>query len=247
MAIKGKSKPKSRSSGARAPRQTPVAVKAPFFQRRLVQVALALVAGIALMVVFVWATNGVRRQNRSRDRSRNLASARTVITQWQGSVDAQVARIGSAQPGAAPVVFPSLSSTIDQMAKGSPPKDAGSVASTVQTDASAAADSLSGVKLVDMIRGHGVDVLHTTYLLNSQSRMVEALRVYARVGSLVEEATNADVATAKSLVADAQDLQTVAQQLFQEGYSDYQQALAYVGIFPQIQQPGIPGIPGAGS
>src|SRR5712691_12536078 len=151
MAIKGKTKAKTKPSVAKPPKPVPVEVKPPFFLRRPIVLILGLIAGLIVSAVAVWALIGVRNENRTKARARDLSQARSVVQRWQTIVDGEVSKIGSAPPGAPPAVFSSLAPTLASMAKGQTPKDAATVGSTVQSEARSAADSLDAVKLVDMI------------------------------------------------------------------------------------------------
>jgi hypothetical protein len=61
MAIKSKGKTKARPA-SKGPRRGPVPVPKPFAQRRWVQLTALFIAGLLAMTVFVWATNGLRRE-----------------------------------------------------------------------------------------------------------------------------------------------------------------------------------------
>src|SRR5947207_203697 len=119
MAIKGKTRSKGKPrSGARAPRPTPVVVKPPFFMRRNVQVSLAFIAGIGVMVAFIWATDGIRQERHRREVAAQGATARQAVAQWQGSVTAALSSVQFDSQTQSVAVLSQLASLVGQMAKG---------------------------------------------------------------------------------------------------------------------------------
>ena len=251
MAIKGKSRTKSRPRGvARPPKPTPVVVKPAFFLRRWVQVALAFVVGVGAMVVLTWATNGVREQNTSKENARKRESARRVVQEWQTTVDATVLKVGEAGPaGSPPLLFTSLSGAIDAASKGDVSKDLETTATNAQDLAKSAADDLDHVDLAKLIAGKGLNVEEAVWVTSSQKQMVHGLRLYGEVATLmVDAAKTTDVDQRRELADRAAEVRNLAESVFQDGYSDYQQALASVGIFVGGSSgglpPGVTGLPG---
>jgi hypothetical protein len=233
MAIKGKGKTRSKPP-ARAPRPQPVQRKPPFFRRTGVLSVLSVALGAGLVWTGVWLTNGLRADDRASAQASTHASARKVVLQWATTVDGTLSAFQDPQPQSAPgpqqvVVFTSLSSAVATLAKGDPVKDAAATAKTAKQQADTAVGALSGVDLASVISGHGVDLATTNYLLNSKSKMVEGLQLYAQVADLVgQSAAAGDDAQAKALITEANTLLPMATQLFNEGYSDYAQAKASV-------------------
>jgi len=251
VAIKGKGKTKSRSA-ARPPRPTPVVRQPPFFVRRWVQVVAALLAGMGLVTAIVWATNGLRIDDVAKARDARAASVRRVVQQWQTTVDGTLSKgLGTTGSGVGQIVIlPSLSTSVATLAKGDEDKKAGETASTAAKLVGDGVSTLQNVDLPTMIRDQGVDLATTNYLLNSKARMVEGLQLYGRVAAQVQSASGADVdpAVADALIKEANALLPIATEVFNEGYSDYTEALARAGLL----QPAAPGsglsgaIPSAG-
>ena len=120
MAIKGKGRTKSRSP-ARAPRPAPVVRKPPFFARRWVQVVGAMLAGMGIVTIVVWATNGLRVDDAAKARDATAANVRRVVQEWQTTVDGTLSKGGLGSTGGGPgqiTILPSLSTSVTTLAGG---------------------------------------------------------------------------------------------------------------------------------
>lgn len=245
MAIKGKGKTRSRPV-ARAPRRLPVEVKPAFFARRWIQISGALAGGVLLMVVLVWATNGLRTEHARNRHKADLVRERAAVQAWQGQVQAAIGKLGSASPGSQPAILPDLTTALASLGKGTVP---GGAAQTLRTDAGnaqAAAGLLDKYDLVKQIRSKGFNVTQVNYLLNSQTKMVEGLQLYVQAATLARGAVAAKGPGAvKAAAAQATAVQKLAEKIFNEGFSDYSQVLPTVGLFQQPQAPSIPGLGGS--
>jgi hypothetical protein len=250
VAIKGKGKTKSRPA-ARPPRPTPVVRKPPFFLRRWVQVVAALLVGMGFVTAVVWATNGLRIDDAAKARDARAASVRRVVQQWQTTVDGTLSKgLGTTGSGVGQIVIlPSLSTSVATLAKGDQDPKAADTAATAVKLVGDGVNTLQNVDLPTTIRDQGVDLAMTNYLLNSKARMVEGLQLYGRVAALVQAASVADdPAVADALIKEANALLPIATQVFNEGYSDYTEALARAGLLqPTAPGSGLSGaIPSAG-
>jgi hypothetical protein len=248
MAIKGKGKTKSRPA-ARAPRPAPVVRKPPFIVRRWVQVVAAVLLGMGIVVVVVWATNGVGSADADEARTTSAANARRVVAQWQTTVDGVISKIapGSTAGTGSVTVLPELSASLETLAKGDQDRTASDTATTAIDLTREAATTLGSVDLPTLIRDNeGLDVAATNYVLNSKARMLDGIDLYGQVAKLVKTAvTTDDAAVADASIAAARDLVPIAQRVFAEGYADYTQALARVGLLQPNQGPsGLPGLTG---
>jgi len=253
MAIKGKGKTKSRPA-ARPPRPAPVVRRPPFFLRRWVQVVLALIAGAGIVILVVWATNGLRSNDAADAAAARDAAARRVVQEWQTTVDGALSGVGPA-PASGLGQYTVEQPLTDALATlGTPKQDpkAHETADAAATALDTATTALQGVDLSKLITANeGVDLATTTYLLNSQARMVDGLQLYGRVAAMVSDATAEDVdpAVADALTEQANKLAPVAKGVFDEGYSDFTSAKGSVGLLQSTpgQLPGgvqIPGQPG---
>jgi hypothetical protein len=233
MAIKGKTRAKSKPKPvARAPKPVPVNVKPPFFLRRWVQVTLAFVAGVGSMVVLIWATNGVRDENRSKETARKRESARRVVQEWQTTVDAALVSFGPAGAGGTPpVVFP------DATSKGKPPEGLETIATDAHDLAASTADDLDLVDLSTLIAGKGLVAKEAIWVLDSQKRMVFGLKLYGEAATLMVDAARLPEEDQTRLAGRAAALAELADEAFQDGYQSYTNALASVGLFAGATPP----------
>lgn len=230
MAIKGKGKTKGRQP-ARAPRRAPVEVKPPFFLRRWVQVSFAFVAGLLVMVLVVWVTNGLRQQ-RADDKAATQASEQRAAGQkWKSQVEGALGKVGTLSPGAPPAVFPDLATTIAGLQKGHVRDGAAATLKTAQDDAKLAVDPLKTYDLSGQVRDIGMNPEGVSWFLNSQTRIVQALELYEQA------AANAALAIAapddqRAAIADAAAaIQDKAAEMILGGWDDYNNALGSVQIF----------------
>jgi hypothetical protein len=229
MAIKGKGKTKERVV-ARAPRREPVAVKPPVFARRRVQVAGAFVLGVLTMMFLVWVTNGLREQDRSeRARVRQAAvleRTRGAVDAWRIVVEGEVNKIGAIQPGLPPMLLPAASAALDGLAAGSDVKGAAATLSDAQRSLTAAIDTIDEYGLADEIRGLGFDNTQTNYLLNSKSKMIEALQLYRQAVALGRRSLDG----ADGLGEITLELRDQAATMFARGWGDLDRVKESVGI-----------------
>ena len=229
MAIKGKGKTKGRQP-ARAPRRELVEVKPPFFMRRRVQVAIAFVAGLLLFMFWVWVTNGIRQDRAEKQTQAEASKQRQAALSWQSTVEGAIGKIGTINPGGAPTILPDVATTIAGLQKGKVPADAVKTLKRAQDDAQRVIDTIKKVPLADQIRDKGFTAGEVNYFLNSQTRLVEALDLYIRAASVATLAVDATGDARTSLADEAAKIQATADQILQEGWSDYQQALYAGGI-----------------
>ena len=232
MAIKGKGKTKSRPA-TRAPRPAPVVRKPPFFLRRWVQLLGAAIAGAGIVMIVVWATNGLRSNDVADETAAEAANARRVVQEWKTTVDGALQQVGSSQGGVGSItVLPTLTTSVETLATGDADKHAQETADTATGIVDTAVKTLQDVDLPTIISDQGLDLATTNYLLNSKARMVAGLQLYARVAAMVKAATaeGVDPAVADALIAEAKELLPIAKQVFDEGYTDYTSALGSVNL-----------------
>jgi len=240
MAIKGKGKTRSRQP-ARAPRRAPVDVPPPFFLRRRVQVALAFVAGVFVMILAIWVTNGLRQQH-ARSKAKAAASAqRTATLKWQGEVEGTLGKLGTiTQTPTPPVILGSIGAAISGMQKGTVPKGAVAALTTAGGDASTASTALGKFLLRDAIASKGFDVGQVDDFLNSQTRLQDALQLYQQAATIAVLAAKAKGAQVSAIAAEAAAVKASADKILGEGWTDYQNALSDGGL---VQTPlGAPGV-----
>lgn len=225
MAIKGKGKTKSRQV-ARAPRRAPVDVPKPVYQRTWVRVIAAFVLGVFAMVVLVWITNSIRSSNEESDAEAAQQTRADALATWRTEVESQIGAVGQIQDPSPPLVAPQVAAAAAAVAKGKePPVDADALAQ-LQDDLGSAATALDGFDLTATIRDQGFDAAEVDALLGSRSELVAALQALEQAAGLVVVAIDTDdPATAKSLAAQAQDLDATATALLDDAWRSYRNAL----------------------
>jgi hypothetical protein len=248
MAIKGKSKTKSRPRpAARAPRHEPVVVKPPLLARRWVQVAAALVAGVLIMLFVIWATNNVREERRTNAATAAAekagASKRSAGLAWQSQVEGAVSRLGTVNPSVTPDVFKSLNAAIDQMVKqGTVPAPARRIFQAGAKSAEKSVNALKNFDLATTIASKGFDVAEAEYFTESRDRLVAAIQTYQRAAEAAIIATQLEGTPHFKVQATLADhLRSDANAQFQTAWSTYQSALGSAGIAPKPPSTGIGG------
>jgi hypothetical protein len=245
MAIKGKSKSRSRGRApAKAPRREPVRVAPPFVQRRWVQLIAAVVVGALAVAMVVWVTNGLRQERADNQQADDAVSRRTAAQEWQKTLEGELGKLGTVSAGSQPTILEPLSGAIDALADGKAPEGTDQAIDDALTLTRAARKTLEGFDLTGAIADQGFDVGETNYALNSQTRIVQALRLYEQSALLARLALEADGAERVALAERAVGVRSVARTLLNDGWSDYQQVMFAVGLGQVAQPTGI--IPGLG-
>ena len=235
MAIKGKSKPKGGGKApARGPKPAYVPVRKPLLQRRAFWLPVLVVLGVAT-IAGLWY--GIAKQ-RTADREEALAQDLSeAATAYRERVDPILATVGQPVPPNAYEVLPAftaaLTDFVDGKAKGS---DLEAVASGVVEQAAAAATQLEAIDAVELVADKGFDEATVVYVLNSRSRLTQAMRVYEQAGRLAQEAAVASGRQAEVLAEQASAIAGVAKDIFDDGYQDFVEFQFRAGTF----QPGIP-------
>lgn len=240
MAIKGKGKTRGRQP-ARAPRREAVPVKPPFFLRRSVQVSVAFMAGVLLVLLLVWVTNGVRRQSAEHTAAAEASQQRTAAQAWKSEVEGALGKVGTLSPSAPPALFPTVGSAIAALQAGEAPQGVASALKQAQSDAKLAFDPLRSYDLVSQIRDKGMSKGQASWFLNSQTRIVQALQLYQQAAATAALAAVAAGDQRKAIADRAAAVASTAAEILRYGWDDYQNALASVQI---VQAPTPTGLTG---
>jgi hypothetical protein len=234
MAIKGKSKTKgSAKTVTRGPKPAYVPVKKPLLQRRGFWIT-ALVVVVVLSVIGIWY--GIARQqtkDREAEQAKRLA---TVGTQYQVAVDPVLATVGQALPPTGFEVMTDFENALTAFVGGSgTPADLQEAATSAAAQTKTAAGDLDEIDAVGIVRDKGFDDVFVLHVLNAQTRMVEALKLYEQSALLAQQAAQAEGDQATELAARSKAVLDVAKQLFAEGYQDYVEAQFTAGVLnPQL-------------
>lgn len=229
MAIKGRSKPRSRKVVTPGPRPAYVPVKTPFLARRGVQIAI-------LAVVVVGAAAGIWygiAKERSEDRARQLEQRkRTAAVSFQGRVEAAIVGVGQPAPPSGFTAFPALATVAEGLAGGDVKSSvAAEDAKSIQETAKGAWQALDEIDVTSIAGGKGFDRAYVNYFFNAREKMVEALKLYERAAIMVQAAADATETERADLLDSAGGIMEVGARLLNSGYEDYVQIQVQGGIF----------------
>lgn len=237
MAIKGKSKAKGGArSVTRGPKPAYVPVRTPLLQRRVFWLSVLAVVVVA-SIAGIWY--GIAKQ-RSADEEAELTAAKAAAAgEYQQQVERILASVGEPLPPSGFQAFPQLAVDLAGSLDGS--VDAAQLdetAGSIATAARRAAGDLEDVDAVGIVSGKGFDEVFVLYVLNSQRRMSQALRLYEQAGGLAQAAAAADGDAATELAERASEVADLAAAGFADGYQDYTEARVRAGIYQPT--PGTP-------
>ncbi|HEY6567920.1 MAG TPA: hypothetical protein VI341_10430 [Actinomycetota bacterium] len=252
MAIKSKKNRSKSKQVARAPRREPVPVPTPLLARRWVQVVAAAFVGFFAMMVLVWVTNGVRRNDTTSDAAAKAATRRTAATAYQGAIEEAVGKVGVLNPGVQPTVFPEMLQALQQMQKGEIPENAASMFDDAAASAGKATAAIVKFNVAEKIRDQGFDSTEATLFTSSAQQLSLALQQFQRCAQTGADAVAATEGASSGTAAD--DLLTITQGLcdsaqaqLSQAWGDYQAALQAGGIVEAPAGAGeIPGLGDAG-
>jgi len=239
MAIKGKSKPKGGAKPVtRGPRPTYVPVHTPLMRRRSFWYT---VLGVVVLASAIGIWYGLAQQ-READREEALArSLRDAATEYRQQVDPIVTSIGTPVAPSGIDVFPEFATAVSSIADGEGESaDLEPLARATAEAAKSAAEDLDAIKAVELVAGKGFQEHAVLYVINSKSRMVQALKLYEQAALLSETAAAATGDDATELAKRASQLVTLAQGIFGDGYQDYVEFQFLAGIFQPTVATGTP-------
>lgn len=240
MAIKGKSKPRSRRAVTPGPRPGYTPVKKPLLARRGFWFTV-LTVGVIASVGGIWF--GLARE-RTNQRNKELQQRkRTAAVAFQGKIQGALAGVGQAAPPDGFTAFPALTTDMTGLGKGTvKPAAASADAAAAQKNAASAQKALASIDPLTLTANKGFDVGFVNYFFNAKEKMLDAVKLYQNLAILVDRAASATGKDRAELLARATSIAAVASDLMNNGYSDYVQVQDQGGIF----QPTFPTAP-AGS
>jgi hypothetical protein len=224
MSIKSKGKTKQRPV-SRGPRREPVPVPKPFVQRRWVQLTAIFIVGAFAMTVFVWATNGLRRDRASTRAAQELSTRQKALSQWKTVVESQFTALGQLQGDVPPIIASDISAAVQALDKGQDPASTAKDLESSANELAKAAKTIDDFDLPTTIAGQGFDVADSTALTSSKAELVQALRLYEQAAKLAVTAMSSDRATRTQLVASAKAIEDSASSLLQSGWIKYSSVL----------------------
>jgi len=240
MAIKGKSKPRSRRVVTPGPRPAYTPVKKPLLARRGFRIGL-LVVVVAASAAGIWY--GLARE-RSQEREQALAEReRTAAVAFGGKVQGAIAGVGQPAPPDGFNAFPALAADVDGLDKGTvKPKTVATDATSARKSAKAVWQVVDQIDVLSLTANKGFDAAFVNYFFNAKEKMGDALKLYEHAAILVQRAAAATGGQRTQLLDSAKGILGVAAELMNSGYSDFIQVQQGAGIF----QPSLPPVP-AGS
>ena len=240
MAIKGKSKPRSRRVVTPGPRPSYTPVKKPLLARRGFRIGV-LVVVVAASVGGIWY--GLARE-RTQAREQALAEReRTAAIAFQGKVQGAIAPVGQPAPPDGFNAFPALTADLDGLAEGTvEPTAAEADAEAARTAAKGAREAMNRIDVLSITANKGFDAAFVNYFFNAEEKMEDALKLYEHAAILVQRAAAATGDQRTRSLDSAKGILGVAAELMNSGYSDFIQVQQEAGIF----QPSFPSVP-AGS
>jgi hypothetical protein len=237
MAIKSKGKTKARPA-PKGPRHGPVPVPKPFAQRRWVQLTALFIAGILAMMVFVWATNGLRRERANTKAATDLASRQQALSQWKAILEPQITAVGQLHGDIPPTVATDATAALtDLVSKGTTTTKAKALDSSAKELARAAA-AIDKFDLAGTITEKGFDVAAAGDLTASKVEIVEALHLYQEAAGLAALAVNSPKPLKTQLADHGKAISDAAATLLQSGWIKYASTLK----LSQLSAGGSPGV-----
>jgi hypothetical protein len=227
MAIKGKSKSRSRRVVAVPPKPPVYVRKKPLFRRTwfLILVAAVAIAG-TLTGVFISMANNSRERLQQRTVEAVTTFASQLEQKFPPAPDSQaVSPTGF-------VIYPALVSDLDAVLQGrkrvnGTKFDGEAKAKSLQESAKNSADAIAAINVTKIIpvesevteargaRGTGGTRL---VMVEAQFLIGQAFELYQNVGSLMERAAGLPRSERRLLIDQAKDLTAQAQTLFNRGY-----------------------------
>jgi hypothetical protein len=239
VAIKGKSRSRSRRVVAIPPRQPVYVRKPPVWRRWWVWaiVGVLVAGGIAA---------GVLLSLHSKHERDFKAAEASAVTQFGTLVEKQFPPSPDTQPAPPTrvLIYPTLAADLDKVATGK--LDGTKKGKSLVKSANASADAIQAIKIFSIIpedaEASGVPATHgpgatRVTLVDAQWLMTEGFRLYAQVGALMQEVDQATGEEQRALLATAKDLTSRADLVFQRGYQKLVNVRAELGVQGTINFP----------
>jgi len=237
MAIKSKGKTKARPA-SKGPRHGPVPVPKPFAQRRWVQLTALFIAGVLGMMVFVWATNGLRRERANSKATTDLASRQQALSQWKAILEPQVTAVGKLNGDIPPTVATDVTAALTALVSGKTTTTKAAALDSSARELARAAAAIDKFDLAGTITEKGFDVAAAGALTASKVEIVEALHLYQEAAGLAALAVNSPKPLKTQLADHGKAISDAAATLLQSGWIKYASTLK----LSQLSAGGSPGV-----
>src|ERR1051326_4435366 len=223
MAIKGKTKSRSRRVVAVPPRPPVYVRKPPLWRRPVVWIVVVVLAAGG-------ATFGILNALSHKHERELKATTLSSVNSFQTALDSKFPPSPDSRPSQPTgwIVYPTLATDLADVESGKlKAKDGESKGKSLASSAKASGDAIQAINVTKLIpedapygpvasvHGVGATRLEITAAVNL---ITHAFRIYQFIGTLMQQAALAtDKDDRSALVADAKDLVTQAQGLFNEG------------------------------
>jgi hypothetical protein len=210
MAIKGKGRTRGRKVVATPPRRQLVVRKPPIWRRPWVLAVVGLIVLGGILAAILTAVGN--RAEEARTERETLA-----VQRFLDRVRVEFPDEAQNVPPDLVVIFPSVSQDLPQIGNELSPRETRRKGREVAEAASAAAEGLQAVAVDQVIPAEFAD--HRTTFGDAQFMMVQAFRIYERIGTLMQAAADVSGDERTVLVEQAQELTSQAGALFDRGYA----------------------------
>jgi hypothetical protein len=232
MAIKGKGKARRRTV-ASGPKPVYVPPPKPFWRHPafLTAVIAVVLAGIGFGT-FAIVTH-LHNQNVKEARRADRAKERVIVTDFTAQVRQSLVAITKPELNTL-VPFPELSDISAKIKEGKPlPDDLAGTGRDNAKLAGIASDRIEKIDVASLISGHP----RLLPLIDAQTMLVQALKVYQQAGEMFREATKVTGDGRARLLSHAKDLLSVGSPLFRNGYQKIVNVESSLGIQPSQVPP----------
>jgi hypothetical protein len=210
MAIKGKGRTRGRKVVAAPPRRQLVVRKPPIWRRPWV---LAVVGLIVLGGILAGILTAVGNRAKEARTDRETLAVQRFLDRVRAEFPDETQNV----PPDLVVIFPSVSQALPQIGNELSPAEARRKGGEVAEAAAAAAEGIQAIPVDDVVPAEFAG--HRATFADAQFMMSQALRIYERIGALMETAGQVSGRERTALVEQAQELTTQAGALFDRGYA----------------------------
>jgi hypothetical protein len=234
MAIKGKTKGRSRRVVAAPPRPTVYVRKKPLFARPWF---LALLAALAIGGILTGVLTSMASSNRKELHDRTASAVTQFATAVEGVFPP--APDSQALPPTGYAMYPTLADDLDKVAKGDKEVDGAKKGASLAESAKASGDAIAKLNVQRIVpadanvsEGPGLRGPGATRLVLIESRFLieQAFRIYEQIGGLMAQAAGLEGKARTGVIDRANALTTQAGRVFRQGYQKIQTLRAELGI-----------------
>jgi hypothetical protein len=247
MAIKGKSKGRTGRSVTPGPKPVYTPVKKPLLAKRAFWITIGSILGVALLAGLVVGWLIERDANADAELQERM---QTAVNQYQGALTPILTILGQPVPPASFSGLPEFTQALTDLENetSDEPVAADRLHTTVENTIQSARNAEQALGEIDeseLVGGKGFSQEFVLYVIESKADLIRAVSLYREAARLVDMAADAQGSEREELVARARGITDMAEELLNDGYSEFVQAQSEAGLFdPSALQP--PGATGVG-